>query len=114
MSDVCALIELKKNKEIKIHGDHYIFIFDAISYKSITDKNILTTDDLIKKKIILCFISSTFFTTIFYIFPISFPFLFSIEWSLQTKHIFFLVAVFSFYNLLNFNSICLNIFFFDV
>lgn len=53
LSDVCALIELKKNNEIKTQGDHHIFIFDAISYKSITDKNILTTDDLIKKKIIL-------------------------------------------------------------
>jgi len=53
LEDVCALVELVKSDEIKINGDHYIFLFNAVSYKSFSDKDILTTKDLIEKKIIL-------------------------------------------------------------
>ena len=53
LKDVCALVELEKSEEIKINGDHHIFLFDAVSYKSFSDKDILTTKDLIEKKIIL-------------------------------------------------------------
>ena len=53
LDDVCALVELVKSDEIKINGDHHIFLFDVVSYKSFSDKNILTTKDLIEKKIIL-------------------------------------------------------------
>ena len=53
LEDVCALVELEKSEEIKINGDHHIFLFDTVSYKSFSDKDILTTKDLIEKKIIL-------------------------------------------------------------
>ena len=53
LEDVCALVELVKSEEIKINGDHHIFLFDAVSYKSFSDKDILTTKDLIERKIIL-------------------------------------------------------------
>ena len=53
LENVCALVELVKIEEIKINGDHHIFLFDTVSYKSFSDKDILTTKDLIEKKIIL-------------------------------------------------------------
>ena len=53
LEDVCALVELVKSEEIKINGDHHIFLFDTVSYKSFSEKDILTTKDLIEKKIIL-------------------------------------------------------------
>ena len=53
LEDVCALVELVKSDEIKINGDHHIFLFDAVLYKSFSDKDILTTKDLIERKIIL-------------------------------------------------------------
>ena len=53
LEDVCALVELVKSEEIKINGDHHIFLFNAVAYKSYSDKDILTTKDLIEKKIIL-------------------------------------------------------------
>ena len=53
LDNLCALVELKKNNVIKNHGDHAIFFFDVISFKSIKKEDILTTNDLINKKIIL-------------------------------------------------------------
>ena len=43
----------KKNQVIKNHGDHAIVFFDVVSYKTISERNLLTTNDLILKKIIL-------------------------------------------------------------
>ena len=53
LKDVCASIELKKTNEININGDHAIFTFSVSKYRTISEKHILTFNDLIYHKIIL-------------------------------------------------------------
>jgi len=53
LKDTCALIELKKNNEINIEGDHAIFTFSVLKYKTLSEDRILTFRDLIDNKIIL-------------------------------------------------------------
>tara|TARA_S200000501_G_scaffold97924_1_gene91287 strand:- start:156 stop:632 length:477 start_codon:yes stop_codon:yes gene_type:complete len=53
LDNICGLVELKKNQVIKNHGDHAIVFFDVVSYKTISERGLLTTSDLIDKKIIL-------------------------------------------------------------
>ena len=53
LDNICGLVELKKNQLKKTHGDHAIVFFDVVSYKTISERNLLTTNDLILKKIIL-------------------------------------------------------------
>ena len=53
LDNICGLVELKKNQLKKTHGDHAIVFFDVVSYKTISERNLLTTKDLILKKIIL-------------------------------------------------------------
>ena len=53
LKDTCALIELKKNNEINIEGDHAIFTFSVSKYKTLSEDGILTFKDLIDNKIIL-------------------------------------------------------------
>lgn len=53
LKDTCALIELKKNKEINIEGDHAIFTFCVLKYTTLSEDGILTFKDLIDNKIIL-------------------------------------------------------------
>jgi len=53
LKDTCALIELKKNNEINIGGDHAIFTFSVSKYTTLSEDGILTFKDLIDNKIIL-------------------------------------------------------------
>ncbi len=53
LPDICALIELKKHSVIENHADHAICLFDVVSFKTFSEKNILTTRHLKDKKIIL-------------------------------------------------------------
>ena len=53
LKDTCALIELIKNNEINIEGDHAIFTFSVSKYTTLSDDGILTFKDLIDNKIIL-------------------------------------------------------------
>jgi len=53
LKDTCALIELKKNNEINIEGDHAIFTFSVLKYTTLSEDRILTFRDLIDNKIIL-------------------------------------------------------------
>ena len=53
LKDTCALIELKKNNEINIEGDHAIFTFCVLKYTTLSEDGILTFKDLIDNKIIL-------------------------------------------------------------
>ena len=53
LKDTCALIELKKIKEINIEGDHAIFTFRVSKYTTLSEDEILTFKDLIDNKIIL-------------------------------------------------------------
>tara|TARA_Y100000766_G_scaffold134425_1_gene115740 strand:- start:733 stop:1209 length:477 start_codon:yes stop_codon:yes gene_type:complete len=53
LPEICATIELKKHSVIKNHADHAICLFDVASFKTFSEKNILTTKDLKDKKIIL-------------------------------------------------------------
>ena len=53
LKDTCALIELKKNNEINIEGDHAIFTFSVSKYTTLSEDGILTFKDLIDNKIIL-------------------------------------------------------------
>tara|TARA_B100000475_G_C14908982_1_gene278036 strand:- start:167 stop:643 length:477 start_codon:yes stop_codon:yes gene_type:complete len=53
LDNICGLVELKKHTLIRNHGDHAIVFFDVVSYKSISEHNLLTTNDLIHRKIIL-------------------------------------------------------------
>jgi flavin reductase (DIM6/NTAB) family NADH-FMN oxidoreductase RutF len=49
----CAFLKLKKSSCICNHGDHVIYLFDVITFKTIAEDNILTFQDLVKHKIIL-------------------------------------------------------------
>jgi len=53
LKNSCALIELKKNNEINIEGDHAIFTFSVLKYTTLSEDRILTFRDLIDNKIIL-------------------------------------------------------------
>ena len=53
LKHVCALILIEKTHETKTNGDHGIFIFNVKKTKTFRDDSILSTDDLIKNKIIL-------------------------------------------------------------
>ena len=53
LKNTCALIELKKNNEINIEGDHAIFTFSVLKYTTLSEDRILTFRDLIDNKIIL-------------------------------------------------------------
>ena len=53
LKNTCALIELKKNNEINIEGDHAIFTFSVSKYSTLSEDGILTYRDLIDNKIIL-------------------------------------------------------------
>ena len=53
LKDTCALLELKKMNEINIEGDHAIFTFSVLKYKTLSEGGILTFKDLIDNKIIL-------------------------------------------------------------
>lgn len=53
LKDVCALIELKKNNEIDIEGDHAVFSFSVSKFRTLSEDKILTFKDLIDNKIIL-------------------------------------------------------------
>ena len=46
-------LQVNKNQVIKNHGDHAIVFFDVVSYKTISERGLLTTSYLIDKKIIL-------------------------------------------------------------
>jgi flavin reductase (DIM6/NTAB) family NADH-FMN oxidoreductase RutF len=48
-----AYLELKVIKNLNIGGDHELFIFEIISSKTISEKNILTFQELIRQDIIL-------------------------------------------------------------
>ena len=53
LKDACALIELKKNNEIDIEGDHAVFSFSVSKFRTLSEDKILTFKDLIDNKIIL-------------------------------------------------------------
>ena len=53
LKDVAAIIELEKISVTKHHGDHAIFHFDVASFKTFSDNNILSFQDLVKSRIIL-------------------------------------------------------------
>ena len=53
LKNACALIELKKNNEIDIEGDHAVFTFSVSKFRTLSKDNILTFKDLIDNKIIL-------------------------------------------------------------
>jgi len=53
LTNSCAFLELKRNKQIKTGGDHDLFIFDLVSYSTKRDDQILDLQDLIENKIIL-------------------------------------------------------------
>ena len=53
LKDACALIELKKNNEIDIEGDHAVFTFSVSKFRTLSEDMILTFKDLIDNKIIL-------------------------------------------------------------
>ena len=53
LKNACALIELKKNNEIDIEGDHAVFTFSVSKFRTLSEDMILTFKDLIDNKIIL-------------------------------------------------------------
>ena len=53
LKNTCALIELEKKSVVNNHGDHAIFFFDVTAFKTISEKNVLSFQDLIKNRIIL-------------------------------------------------------------
>jgi flavin reductase (DIM6/NTAB) family NADH-FMN oxidoreductase RutF len=53
LKNVCACLKLKKKSSVTHHGDHAIYFFDVITYKTFSDHNILTFQDLVNNKIIL-------------------------------------------------------------
>ena len=53
LKNVCACLKLKKTSSVTHHGDHAICFFDVITYKTFSDHNILTFQDLVNNKIIL-------------------------------------------------------------
>jgi flavin reductase (DIM6/NTAB) family NADH-FMN oxidoreductase RutF len=53
LKDINGLVLLKKNKIIENLGDHALFIFDVIGYKTFNEKPCLNFQDLVDQKIIL-------------------------------------------------------------
>ena len=53
LKDTCALIKLRKTKEINVGGDHAIFTFSVSKFKTLSEQHVLTFKDLIDNKIIL-------------------------------------------------------------
>tara|TARA_B100002052_G_C15679230_1_gene505370 strand:- start:170 stop:649 length:480 start_codon:yes stop_codon:yes gene_type:complete len=53
LKDTCALIELEKKSVVNNHGDHAIFFFDVTGFKTVSEKNILSFQDLVDNRIIL-------------------------------------------------------------
>ena len=53
LKDTCALIELEKKSVVNNHGDHAIFFFDVTGFKTISEKNVLSFQDLVDNRIIL-------------------------------------------------------------
>ena len=53
LKDTCALIELEKKSVVNNHGDHAIFFFDVTGFKTISEKNVLSFQDLVENRIIL-------------------------------------------------------------
>jgi len=53
LKGVSAILELEKNSEVRHHGDHAIFFFNVIGFKTFSETNILSFQDLVKNRIIL-------------------------------------------------------------
>ncbi len=53
LSGLSALIKLKKKSCFKTNGDHALYIFKVENFKTFSEDNILTFQDLVKNKIIL-------------------------------------------------------------
>lgn len=53
LKDVSAIIELEKKSVVKHHGDHAIFFFDVTAFKTFSESNVLSFQDLVKSRIIL-------------------------------------------------------------
>lgn len=53
LKGISAIIELEKKSVVKHHGDHAIFFFDVTGYKTFSEGNILSFQDLVKSRIIL-------------------------------------------------------------
>lgn len=53
LKGVSAILELEKDSEIRHHGDHAIFFFNVTGFKTFTDNNVLSFQDLVKNRIIL-------------------------------------------------------------
>ncbi len=53
LKGISAIIELEKKTVVKHHGDHAIFFFDVTGYKTFSEGNILSFQDLVKSRIIL-------------------------------------------------------------
>ena len=47
------IIELEKKSVVNNHGDHAIFFFDVTGFKTISEKNVLSFQDLVDNRIIL-------------------------------------------------------------
>ena len=48
-----ALIKIDKKNSFAINGDHELFLFNVDKFKTFSESNILTFQDLVKNKIIL-------------------------------------------------------------
>ncbi|MGD9327995.1 MAG: flavin reductase [Cyclobacteriaceae bacterium] len=53
LKNAIAYLEVDVKKSLNIGGDHELFIFDIISSKTNSEKNILTFQELIEQRIIL-------------------------------------------------------------
>ncbi|MDA8956305.1 flavin reductase [Flavobacteriales bacterium] len=53
LKNINGLVVLKKNKVIEDLGDHALFIFDVIGYKTFSQQACLNFQDLVNQKIIL-------------------------------------------------------------
>ena len=53
LKNISACLKLKKISSVSHQGDHAIYFFDVITYKTFSDNNILTFQDLVNNKIIL-------------------------------------------------------------
>ncbi|MGC6471227.1 MAG: flavin reductase family protein [Flavobacteriales bacterium] len=53
LKDISAVLELEKKSVMEHHGDHAIFFFDVTTFKTFSETNILSFQDLVKSRIIL-------------------------------------------------------------
>ena len=53
MHGTSALIKIDKKKSFAFDGDHELFLFKVDKFKTFSESNILTFQDLVKSKIIL-------------------------------------------------------------